>query len=141
MKRIKIVIMLLISLVFLATRCESTDCHRAIKFINKYPKDIYVYNSGYGYNVFLDTAFFVTSATNMNKVRSNEVLNRAVEWRDCFEYCIERPNGFNVFILDAEVYENVPKDTILKYRMVLKTIYLNLEEMQDNNWTITFTGE
>lgn len=139
MKKIKIIIMLLISLVLLATQCENEDCHKAIKFVNKSTRDVYVSCSGYGTNGIPDSSF--SFRYPLNKIKSTETKTRAIEFGDCIEPWLKETKGrLNVFVLDAEVYETVPKDTILKYRMVT-TITPTLDEMQISNWTITFTGE
>ena len=145
MKRINFLIIVFIWLLCNAYTCtNNTDtCHRNITFVNKSPRDVYVYRNGYGNHVPLDTTFFIPTISSglMDYVKSNETKTSTCASRDCFEYWIEKPDGYNIFILDAEVYENIPKDTILKYRLGLKTIHLTLEEMQRSNWTITFTEE
>jgi hypothetical protein len=130
----------------MASKCSDShpdkDCHLRIKFINKSLKDVYTYRSGYGNYGAPDTSFFVPRLNLSDKIKSNETNTYALTDRYCLEYWFEREKGgLNVFVLDAEVYETVPRDTILKYRMVLKTIHPTIEEMQNSNWTITYTGE
>ena len=140
MKQIKIIMLLLISLILLATRCKNEDCHKAIAFANKSSRDVYVYHSGYGNHGIPDSSFFLPSLTSSDKIKSNETKSHAIALRECLETWVKETRGrLNVFVLDAEVYETVPRDSIFRYRMV-KTITPTLEEMQNSNWTITFTG-
>ena len=145
MKRINFLIVVLILLVCCAFTCtRNTDtCHRNITFVNKSPRDVYVYCNEYGGHMALDTTFFIptTSSGLMSYVKSNETKSGTCASRDCFESWItETQYCLNVFILDVDVYETYPKDTILKYRMV-KTITPTLVEMECSDWTVTYSGE
>ena len=140
MKRISFLIFIFIGgLLCIATQCENEKCHKAITFVNKSSKDVYVYSSGYGNDGVPDSSFFVPLILGSYvKVKSNEKRTRTIEKRDCLEgWLRETEYRLNVFVLDVEIYETVPRDIIQKNRMV-KTITPTLKEMQRNNWTIYF---
>ena len=134
-----VVVIISVGLLCIATRCESDKCHKAITFFNKSSKDVYVYSSGYGNYGVPDSSFFAAFTLGHSvKVKSNEKRTRAIEKRDCLEgWLRETEYRLNVFVLDVEIYETVPRDIIQKNRMV-KTITPTLKEMQRDNWTIYF---
>jgi hypothetical protein len=142
MKRINFAIIILICLLCIASQCSKENCHRKLSFVNKSSKDVYVYHSGCGNYGIPDSSFFVLILSpSYTAIKPNEIRDNIYWGWDCLEYWLaERTGPLNVFVLDAEVYKTVPRDTILKYRMVT-TITPTLEDMQNSNWTITFTGE
>jgi hypothetical protein len=142
MKKIYFIITLIAITVLLATHCENENCHKAIAFDNKSSRDVYVFFSGHGIHGVPDSSFSLRSL-NFSKdlIKSNKKSPRAIANGDCLEMWIKDRSGpLNVFVLDVEVFETVPRDTIIKYRMVT-TIRPTIEEMERSNWTITFTGE
>ncbi len=156
MKRINILtfILILICLLCVASTCrkERDDCHYNLWVVNNSSKGIYtglVGTSGDFYSHFnCDTSNFHQifgnpyNTPHTNKIEPGEKKNIGIRPGNCIETWI---NGWcgavYVYVFDAEVLETVPWDTVGKYYMVLKTIRPTIEDMQNNNWTITYTGE
>ena len=44
------------------------------------------------------------------------------------------------FIIDADIMENTPWDTIVKYNMVLKRIQFTESEVEQKDWEIIYNG-
>jgi hypothetical protein len=142
MKKVNLFILIVICLLCTASKCGKENCHNTIEFYNNSPKDVYISFRNtcsqipefWLPDLVYDSAFY--------KVKSCTKDNRIVSWkrRNCFEYWLEQ-NCISIHILDANIVETVPIDTIIKYRMVLKTICPTLEEMQNSNWTVTYIEE
>ena len=146
MKRLNFLIIIFVWLPCTSSQCDKEKCHKRIEFVNNSPKDIYTCT-------FIprkptDTLEFykwfpnLARSPHQYKVKSGEKSSYALvsQRKSCFENEIS-VSGFVIYVFDAEVLETVPWDTVGKYYMVLRTIRPTLEEMQRNNWTITFTGE
>jgi hypothetical protein len=143
MKQIRLLVMIFIWLLCTANQCCKDDCRKTINFVNNSSIEVYIYRSGFGKYGAPDTSFFKVARKNiLYKTKPNETNIYALADRYCIERWFgEKYGGINVFVLDAEIVESVPLDTIDKYRKVLKTIYPSIEEMENSNWTITYTSE
>jgi len=110
-------------------------------FENNSSKDIYIHG-GWSHDTLGFRRLFPNPILNapMYKVKSDEKNTDGLRRRECLETAVAQ-DRLVVYVFDAEVLETVPWDTVGKYYMVLKTIHPTLEEMQNSNWTITFTGE
>jgi len=142
MKRINLIIIVFIWLLCTAYTCTKNkdNCHRTITFINNSSKEVYIHGGD------LDTLNFVSLFPNpynqphMYRVKPGEKNTSGLTSRNCFENEIK--HGIKViFVFDSEVLANYSWGEVGKNYMVLKTIRLTLEEMERNNWTITFTGD
>jgi len=126
-----------------ASTCEKDKCHKTISFVNNSYKEVYI-----GSTIrTLDTLKFYKNFSNpyenpeAYRVKQGKKNTVALGKRNCLEHSHVADGDMFVYIFDAEVLATVPWDTIGKYYMVLKTIHPTLEEMERDNWTITFTGE
>ena len=143
MKKNYFIIIISLCLLLVANNCRN-DCHKAIRFINNSSKDVFIENIGASpYYLDYDTLDFYKILNNpIDKSYTNEVKpgeKKGFFYR-CFDDGIE--NGrVSIFVFDAEILRTVPWDTIGKYYMVLKTYRPTMEEMENSNWTITYTGE
>jgi hypothetical protein len=74
-----------------------------------------------------------------NGLNPNEtkVIRLRGSWEDCFADNIPS-DTIMVYIIDADVLENVYWDTIVKNYMILKRYDLSLQDLEDMNWTITY---
>jgi hypothetical protein len=144
MKRINLLIVAFIWLLCTANQCNKENCHKAIEFVNNSSKDIYT--CAFIPRKEADTLEFyiwfpnLARNSHMYKVKSREQSNNALWSRDCFNSAVKY-SQLVVYIFDADILETIPWDTVGKYYMVLKTIRPTLEDMERDNWTITFTGE
>ena len=133
-------LLIVIAILWLCTASDCTrdkdDCHKRIYFINNSSKDVYI-----DYCEYCSDDFMVPSLTslqaNSGKVKPNEKNSSMWSW-SCLEFYVAQKE-IVVYVFDAEVMESIPRDTIIKYRMVLKTIHPTIEEMERSDWTITFT--
>lgn len=140
MKRIYFLVIIFVGFICTAYQCASDDCHKTIQFINNSQKEIYISPGSYP-----DTSFYYKFPNpnrnpNIYRVKPGERNGNGLWDWDCYEYNIAH-NYVIIYVFDAEVLETIPWDTIGKYYMVLKTYHPTLEEMENNNWTITYTGE
>jgi hypothetical protein len=140
MKKISLFVVIFIWLLCTANDCkrERDDCHTGIDFVNNSPRDVYIdccfcYDT-LEYSVPSLRAFDANSL----RVKPNEKNTTGLwAWG-----CLESSERFiQVYVYDTEVVETVPRDTIEKYRMVLKIYRPTIDELQSSDWTITYTGE
>ena len=138
----KIIYLSLLFTLFNSYTCtNSTDkCHKTMHFNNQTTRDVYIYHS----TDCMDSANFwipnLNSNSNRTKVKSYEKEFDILWSRSCYEKYLEK-NCVVIYVFDAEIIETVPRDSIIKYFMVLKTIRPTLADMERDNWTITFTGD
>ena len=143
MKHVNILVLIIIWLACLATKCqrESDKCHKTIAFVNNSPKEVYIHGGWYpdtlGFNKLFPNPY---KQPNLYKVTSNEKNTLGLGRRDCLESSVTQ-GIMTVYVFDAEVLETIPWDSVGKYYMVLKTIRPTIDEMQSNNWTIYYNGE
>ena len=137
MKRINFIVIVLVWLSCTAIQCESDKCHKVITFVNKSSKEVYVYNSSNSdtSNFRFPNPYNQPDIYKVNSGKKNDLWDR-----DCYESQIKQGQVI-VYVFDAEVLANYSWGTVKKNYMVLKTIRPTLEEMQNNNWTIYFTGD
>ena len=143
MKKIKYFIGFIFCLFCIATQCRRDGCHHSIKFVNDSSKELYINLTGISHHYSnLDTTKFCLMFNNpynnpyQCKVKPHEENNSHLFTRSCIEGLI--PEGrVVVFVFDSEVLSTVPWDSICKYYMVLKTYNITMEDMKNNNWTIT----
>jgi len=146
MKQIKFSLIVFTCLLCTAYTCtKNTDtCHRTITFINNSSKEVFIHGGYVFPNV--DTLKFDSSFPNpydqpdIYRAKSGEKNSSGLTSRDCFDSDVKQ-SRFIVYVFDSEVLANYTWGEIGKNYMVLRTIRPTLEEMQRNNWTITFTGE
>lgn len=142
MKRISFLAIVFIWLLCTSYTCtKSTDtCHKKITFINNSSKEVYIHGGD------PDTLNFVSLFPNpynqpdLYRVKSGEKNINGLISRNCFESAIEQ-GRLVVYVFDTEVLANYSWGVIGKDYMVLKTIRPTIEEMENSNWTITFTGK
>jgi hypothetical protein len=141
MKKISLLVVIFIWLLCMASYCrkESENCHKGINFVNGSSKDVYIYSC----IDCLDAPweFEIPSLQGFNanglRVKPNEKNTTGLWSRYCYEDAVTQGRVV-VYVFDAEILETIPRDTIIKYRMVLKTIYPTIDEMQASDWTITY---
>ena len=142
MRQCSLFVIIFIWLLCTTNTCNNKEnCHKIINFVNGSSKDVYIYSCKYCWDT-LEFEIPSLKGFNANRLRVKpNGKNTSGLWSvDCYEAAITQGRVI-VYIFDAEILETTPRDTIVKYRMALKTIYPSVEEMRNSNWTITYTGE
>jgi len=141
-KTIFLIIIPLVSIVLSSSKCkkDSLDCHRSKFFKNQSIKDLYVITS-YSYP---DTVLSKGYPNPILDPGTNKVLmqNSKLLWTtDCieiiFKYSIPS-DTLMVYVFDSEILESTSWDTIKARNLYLKRFDLSLQDLQMNNWTITY---
>lgn len=118
----------LVSVFFIltATTCNKEEQHRYIYIKNNSSKAIY-YRFSFAYP---DTTLDMSDPNNY-KVNSGIQTYTAAS---IFAY----NTTLQMFILDADIVENEPWDSIVVRNEVLKIYQFTEKDMQSSNWTITY---
>jgi len=113
--------------------CHDKDFHRYIYLQNKSNKTIY-----YG----LSSSYPDTSLTKIDDHPGN---NGSIAYKVKIDDETTLPAAYfalnptiQLFIFDADLIENNPWDTIIKYNMILKRYQYNESDMQNYDWTISY---
>ncbi len=122
---------------------KSENCHYNIYVMNKSDKTIY---SNYSRS-YPDTSLVNTDMIRIddNKVVSNDSINirASSSWGGCWEknFTSEQPLPMErviIFVFDETIIKTIPWDTIKAKKLYLKRYDLTLEDLQKNNWRITY---
>lgn len=135
----KYLFVILIAPFLLLSSCgeKSDDCHKFITVDNKSEKRLLI----------TQTYIYPDSITDFGHGNSDHIIkpyeknDYAISSSDCYEYRINDRNQYGVlmlYIMDYNQIKDIPKDTIIKYRMYLKKYDLTVEDLQKRNWTITY---
>jgi hypothetical protein len=144
MKKIYVfLIAILVGLLCTANQCNKDDCHKSITFVNNSLKEVYIH-AGWYHDTLNFSSFFPNpyDQPNLYRVKSGESNNNGfgVRKKDCLENKVAQGNAF-MYVFDSEVLSTISWGTVEENYMVLKTYHPTLEEMENNDWTIYFTGE
>ena len=142
MRQCSLFVIIFIWLLCTTNTCNNKEnCHKIINFVNGSSKDVYIHSCHYCWDTLeFDIPGLKSFNASQLRVKPNEKNTSGLWSVDCYEAAITQGRVI-VYIIDAEILETTPRDTIVKYRMALKTIYPSVEEMRNSNWTITYTGE
>ncbi len=138
----KLIFLSLLLIVSTSSKCDKDKCHKTITFINNSSKEVYIHGGNYPDTLYFNTLFPnpILNA-HMYKVLPDEKNTTGLWRRDCYESYRVANGSMVIYVFDAEIVEYIPWDTVGKYYRVLKTIHPTLEDMQNNDWTITYTGK
>jgi hypothetical protein len=135
----------LLGIIFLSTKCidnESEDCHKNINIVNnsRYVLQISVSNT---YPDSTSSSGFGERYESFNSsISAHSIGKFQAKLKGCIEDAMKsesyRKGVMMLFFFDKEVIENTSWETIVKDRMYLKKYDLTLEDLQNNNWTITY---
>ena len=146
MKNFKYIIGFIFGMLCIATQCRRDDCITSINFINNSSKEVYINLTGISHHYSnLDTTKFCLMFNNpynnpyQLQVKPYQEKSTVFDY-DCLESWIPEGRTF-LFVFDGEVLSTVQWDTICKYYMVLKTYHITMEDMKNNNWTITYSED
>ncbi len=133
-KRIVILTRLLIfslSIVILSsTTCKKDETHYNITIKNNSNSAIYVtMTTAYPDTLILCPWGFFEISQN-----SNFNIESTYGWEEDFKGI----ETLQIFIIDANIAKTTPCDTIRKYNMILKRYALTYNDLQNNNWSITY---
>nr|NQU93826.1 hypothetical protein [Bacteroidota bacterium] len=145
MKKISTII-IFSSVLLLANTCnkEKEDCHKTITIFNHSEKAIYILcDTHYPDTMYFSHSSSPTSDTFNNKILAKSASIRPLQNRDCWEtiynYGVQIPSDtLMVYVFDADVLENVDWADVVHYYLVLKRYDLSLDDLKQNNWTITY---
>lgn len=137
-------ILIYVVLIFILISCNATNtdnCHKIITIINNSDKTIYVSNTGR----YPETDFtkiignpLLSGAPKTDANKSN--LYGIVNGGECFENTFPRFESgiMQVFLFEATILESKGWDYMKTNNLVLKRYQFTLQELKNNNWTITY---
>lgn len=134
---------LVISLICLSSTCkkdDENDYHKIIKFINNTNMELFVHQSvGYPDTTFARGEFPNPIVSEINRILPNETNTRALEARYSYEEKFKYSyDTLMIFVFDGQVLKTTPWETVQQDYLVLKRYDLSLEDLKQNNWTITY---
>jgi hypothetical protein len=133
MKKIKIIIMLLISLVLLATQCENENCHNVIPFANNSDRTLYVYSKRTPpFDTILEVNPPLTSPNSFYKVLPNS-MSTTCTYMDK-KNCYDNFSKVIIFILDEQVVTTIAPYIIERDYMILRRYDFTPDDLQILNW-------
>jgi hypothetical protein len=146
-KNLRILSLLVIP--FFVFACPNYDGNRDIIIVNKSDKDV-------GYQLHIDRISSIEKVAEFLCNNSSDAILKQDsifilhENRYDWETILDTTSYLQILIMDGEIfsiyysepqYYSVPCDTIRKYVPVLKCYRLTLKDLQQMNWTVTFTSE
>jgi hypothetical protein len=137
-KFMKVILITIIGIALLASRCWDEDCHDEINIINNSDNIIY-FDFSYRYP---DTMLIENPVPGRKYARINSHSSGREQdiYGDCFEGAISGSPGGKImfFIYDANTLETTPWDTIVKHYMILKRYDLTEQDLDSMGWTVTY---
>jgi hypothetical protein len=138
-KFMKVMLITIIGIALLSSRCRDEDCHDKIRIINNSDNTIY-FDFSYRYP---DTTLKENPVPGRKYARINGHSSGREQdiYGDCFEGTISSANpGGKImfFIYDANTLETMPWDTVVKHYMILKRYDLTEQDLDSMGWTITY---
>lgn len=140
----KVLIMMVLSLVFMATTCtkEDENHHKTLLFVNNSDKSVYVMGSA----EYPDTANVQgmggggLSDPNVYKVQPNSSNENALYWgavwEEIFQDAISIPSDtLMVYVFDAKLLES---QTMHVQNTIIQRYDLSLRDLQHLNWKLTY---
>jgi hypothetical protein len=132
----KTIAILLVSLFFLAAHCskEGPDCHHSYNIKNNSSDTVIYAIKG---QMGSDTSLCYLGGKNLNPGDNEEIIEN-----DCWEDYLANGRIEEFFIIDPNYY-NEPNvfydcDSIEIYNKILKHYVITLEDLQDNDFIITY---
>ena len=141
MRILKAFIMALVFLVFLSSTCRKEEGHQSILFINNSNNSVYVRTADANYpdtvirfgDVRKPGSDLIVEAktSNGNVLRQN---------RGTWEQLINsiKNDTLMIYVLDVKTLGILPWDTIVKKTLILKRYDLSLQDLETQNWSITY---
>jgi hypothetical protein len=112
--------------------CSESSCQKYFNIKNNSAKSIY---HGLSYS---QTDFSLKSIDFVPGANGNTSLKIKSNGNDLARV---GSSTMQVYIFDADVIENTPWDTIVKYNMVLKRYQFTESELEQKDWEIIYDGK
>ncbi|MGV8091910.1 MAG: hypothetical protein AB2L24_08610 [Mangrovibacterium sp.] len=134
----KVILIVIIGIALLSSRCWDEDCHDKITIINNSDNAIYF---DYSYR-YPDTLLVYNPVVNPTsyKIEAHSLEVEQKSHGSCFDGIISGSPGGKImfFIYDANTLETTPWDTVVKHYMILKRYDLTEQDLDSMGWTITY---
>jgi hypothetical protein len=130
----------IIGTMFFCEPRNTDECHRKIAIMNNSDKSIYVNDTGR----YPDTDFRNIVGNPLvagTKIGAKESESAALSNNgECIEYKFTRFESgiMQVFVFDGPTLETNGWEYVKENNLVLKRYQFTLQDMQNNNWTITY---
>ncbi len=126
----RILIFSLSIIILSSTTCKKDNIHYELTIINKSNKSIYMNWADSYPDTLLNCPWGVEIPVNDKYI----ISSGSHGWEDIFKSM----DVLQIFIVDANFAKTTPCDSIRKYNMILKRYALTYNDLQNNNWTITY---
>ncbi|MFD2823941.1 hypothetical protein ACFS5M_09685 [Lacinutrix iliipiscaria] len=131
----------LIIIAVLITNCKPDEHEgKGLKLVNDSSIDVYFYNSeDFTIGHFSDTILPMEKPLGLQSIIANGSSGKYVDpnWNQIYS---ELPEGkFSVYVFSSEIVDSSPWNEIRANNLVLKRIDLTFEELEDSDYTFTYS--